>query len=120
MVVLPMIWERKLSEWTMKAMKQKDKVSQKIYEECNRQFKNNRPFVVKFLQLYLTQCCLKHQIAFFQWREMMVANANHTDLDDAIESKINFMKRVNPKLKEKKTKFAKPDPDSLSPSKQKT
>ena len=50
----------------------------------------------------------------------MAPNANHADLDDAIDSKIEFMKRVNPKLKEKKTKFAKPEEVALSPSKTKS
>ena len=55
----------------------------------------------EFLTLFLSQCKLKHQIAFFQWREMFVPESNREQLTEAIDSKINFMKKNNSKLIDK-------------------
>ena len=52
----------------------------------------------KFLKLYLAQCKMKHQIAFFQWRDMYCSAAKMDQLDEAVTSKIEYIKGCNEKL----------------------
>jgi hypothetical protein len=41
---------------------------------------------------------MKHQIAFFQWRDMYCSAAKMDQLDEAVTSKIEYIKGCNEKL----------------------
>ena len=60
--VLRMYWEKNLSQMSVAATKQRDKAMQKLTMQL---LAADRDLVEEFLRRYLTQCKLKHSIAFF-------------------------------------------------------
>jgi len=60
--VLKMFWEKNLSQMSIKAMTKKDRNSQKM---LNQLLAFDPELRDAFLKRYLTQCKLKHSIAFF-------------------------------------------------------
>ena len=93
--VLEMLWDWQLSKISVEAVKKKDKKVIQYTKDCLAMPKDLRK---ELLTQFLAQCKLKHQIAFFQWRDMYVDTSITEQLTEALESKINYMKRVNPKL----------------------
>jgi len=60
--VLRMYWEKNLGQMRVAATRQKDKATQKLTVQL---LGSDRGLVEEFLRRYLTQCKLKHSIAFF-------------------------------------------------------
>ena len=71
--VLAMYWDMNLSQMSIRATSRKDKQMQKL---TNYLLSFDKRIRDAFLKKYLTQCKLKHSIAFFQWRNMFVPTSN--------------------------------------------
>ena len=50
------------------------------------------------MKMYMKKCQSKHEIAFFQWRDMFVPEANRDELKEGFQNRVNTAKKLNPKL----------------------
>lgn len=89
--VLMYYWSKKVFE----LKKRKQKEMQKI---ANSIISFDKELLEQFLKLYMRKCQTRHEIAFFQWRDMFEPRAKKDELREAFENRVKTAKKMNPKL----------------------
>ena len=91
LVVLTMHWEQQLGRLTGKA-------GGKDRKQLATVLTMPPALRDELLSRYLTQCRLRHSIAFFQWRDQFIPTASKDELLEVFDSKINFIRRSATRL----------------------